>query len=145
MASITYKTFLMKGTGTAGSETYSKLVDIKDYPDLEGQPEKKETTTLSDHGKTFIQGLEQGDGWEFTANYDATDFATLKALKGVETAYAVWFGGTEAAGVVTPTGSEGKFSCYGHLSVVVVAGKAGDVREMKIQIANSTPIEFSAT
>ena len=145
MAATTYKTFLMKGTGTEGAETYAKLVDIKDYSDLEGQPEMKETTTLSDRAKTYVQGLEQGDGWEFAANYNAADYATLKALKDAETAYAVWLGATEAAGVVTPTGSEGKFKCYGYLSVVVVAGKTGDVREMKIKIANSTPVEFSAT
>ena len=33
MARSTYKTYLMKGTGTS-TVTYSKLVDIKEFPDL---------------------------------------------------------------------------------------------------------------
>ena len=44
MAISTYKVFLMKKT----SETWSKLIDIKDFPDLGGSPELLETTTLSD-------------------------------------------------------------------------------------------------
>lgn len=142
MAELTYKTFLMKGTGTQGSETYSKLVDITNYGDLEGEPDKKETTTLSDPMETFILGLRKSNGWEFEANYDADDYETLKGLAGIDTAYAVWFGGTVAAGVVTPTGSEGKFTCRGDLSVVALGGAPNDVRKMKISIANSTPVTF---
>lgn len=33
----TYKTFLMQGTGS-GTLTYSKVCDIKSYPDLGGSP-----------------------------------------------------------------------------------------------------------
>lgn len=33
MAISSYKAFLMKGTGT-GTLTWTKLVDIKDFPDL---------------------------------------------------------------------------------------------------------------
>ena len=49
MATSSYKSFLMKkGTG----DTYEKLVDIKDYPDIGGSPETLETTTLSDSMQT---------------------------------------------------------------------------------------------
>ena len=44
----TYKTFLMQGATTGGSTTWTKLLDIKDYPDLFGSPEKLEKTTLGD-------------------------------------------------------------------------------------------------
>lgn len=42
MAISTYKVFLMK-KGTE-PDTYEKLVDIKEFPDLGGEPEMLETT-----------------------------------------------------------------------------------------------------
>ena len=138
MAISTYKTFLMKkGAGTV----YEKLVDIKDFPDLGGAPEMLETTTLSDKMQTYIPGIQTLDGLEFTANYTKEDFAKLEALKEIEIVFAVWLGGTESAGVLTPTGSEGKFEFGGKLSVFVVGGGVNEVVDMTISIAPSTPIQ----
>ena len=66
MAISSFKVFLMK-KGSSG-DTYEKLVDIKDFPDLAGAPEMLETTTLSDPMQTYIPGI-QSDALEFTANY----------------------------------------------------------------------------
>lgn len=142
MAISTYKVFLMK-KGTTGD--WTKLIDIKEFPDLGGEPEMLETTTLSDNMQTYIAGIQSLDGLSFSANYDVTDFKTLKALEGAKNSYAVWFGGTEAAGVVTPTGSNGKFSFDGELSVYPVGGGVNEVVGMTITIAPSTPITFSET
>ena len=137
MATSSYMTFLMKGN--------EKLVDIKDFPDLGGAPEMLETTTLSDNMQTFIEGIQSQDALEFTANYDLDTYTTLTALKGQETEYAVWFGGTEGAdGVPTPTGSEGKFKFKGYLTPRVVGKGVNEVREMIISIAPSTPITLDA-
>lgn len=141
MAISTYKVFLMKKGDTG--DTWSKLVDIKEFPDLGGEPEMLETTTLSDPMQTYIAGIQSLDGLTFTANYDMTTFKTLKALEGKKTSYAVWFGGTEAAGVVTPTGSNGKFSFDGELSVYPTGGGVNEVVGMTISIAPSTPITFA--
>lgn len=143
MAISTYKVFLMK-KGDSGS-TYTKLVDIKDFPDLGGAPEMLETTTLSDKMQTYIPGIQSLDSLEFTANYTKEDFTTLKALDGVEADYAVWFGGTESGGVVTPTGTDGKFTFKGQLSVYPVGGGVNEVVDMTITIAPSTPIESDET
>lgn len=143
MAISTYKVFLMKKSTTG--DTWTKLIDIKEFPDLGGEPEMLETTTLSDNMQTYIAGIQSLDGLSFSANYDVTDFKTLKALEGAENSYAVWFGGTEAAGVVTPTGSNGKFSFDGELSVYPVGGGVNEVVGMTITIAPSTPIAFSDT
>lgn len=140
MAISTYKVFLMKKSGT----TYSKLVDIKDFPDLGGAPEMLETTTLSDKMQTYIPGIQSNDALEFTANYTSADFATLKALEGTSASYAVWFGGTESGGVATPDGSNGKFEFDGELSVHVVGGGVNEVVDMTITIAPSTPITIPA-
>ncbi len=137
MAISTYKVFLMKkGTGN----TYEKLIDIKDFPDLGGAPEMLETTTLSDGMQTYIPGIQSLEALEFTANYTKANFTTLKALEDTPTNFAVWFGGTEAGGVITPDGSDGKFNFTGLLSVFVVGGGVNEVVDMTITIAPSSAI-----
>lgn len=139
MAISTYKVFLMKKTENA----YEKLVDIKDFPDLGGAPEMLETTTLSDKMQTYIPGIQSLDALAFTANYTKEDYTKLKALEGVENDYAVWFGGTEEVGVVTPTGTDGKFEFKGQLSAYPVGGGVNEVVDMNITIAPSTPITMA--
>ena len=136
----TYKIFLMKGTTTGETTTYAKLIDIKNFPDLGGEPEKLDTTTLSDGQETSINGIKSMDTMTFDHNYDSDDYDTLKALEGVQTKYAVWMGGTESAGVITPTGSNGKFEFTGELSVFVTGGGVNEVVGMKSSIAASTPV-----
>lgn len=137
MAISTYKIFLMK---KGDQSAYEKLIDIKEFPDLGGSPEMLETTTLSDSMQTYIPGIQSLDALEFTANYTKADFTKLKALDGVENDYAVWFGGTESGGVLTPTGSDGKFEFKGQLSVFPGGGGVNEVVDMTITIAPSTPI-----
>lgn len=138
MAINTYKVFLMKKE----AETYKKLVDIKEFPDLGGEPEMLETTTLSDKMQTFILGIQTADGLAFPANYDKDKFTELKALEGQQLDLAVWFGGTEADGVVTPDGSDGKFSFSGELFTKVNGGGVNEVVGMTVTVAPSSPIEF---
>ena len=144
MAISTYKVFLMKRADSSG-DTWGKLVDIKEFPNLGVEPEMLETTTLSDNMQTYIAGIQSLDGLTFTANYDKEDFQTLKALEGKENDYAVWFGGTGDAGSLTPDGSNGKFSFKGQLSVFPVGGGVNEVVDMSITIAPSTPITFAAS
>lgn len=142
MATSTYMTFLMHKNASA----WEKLLDITEFPDLGGDPEMLETTTLSDYMQTFVQGVQSNDGMAFTANYDHTAFLALKELEGNDEQYAVWFGGTENAGAApTPTGTEGKFSFGGQLSVHVTGGGVNEVRGMAITIAPTTVIAVDAT
>ena len=143
MAISTYKVFLMHKASSGG--TYTKLTDIKEFPDLGGEPEMLETTTLSDKMQTYIAGIQSMDGLSFSANYDMAEYKKLKALEGKKESYAVWFGGTESSGTVTPDGSNGKFAFDGELSVYPVGGGVNEVVGMNITIAPSTPIEFSDT
>lgn len=133
----TIGTYLMHGTGS-GSTTYAKLVDIKDFSDLGGVPESLETTTLSNDSQTFCEGVKQMTAITFTANYVSADYDTLYALKGKNEKYAVYFGDN--------TGSDGKFTFEGTLSVVAKGGGTNSVREMTITIMPSTEItKASAT
>lgn len=140
MAINTYRIFLMKKT----SEVWSKLIDIKEFPDLGGAPEMLETTTLSDKMQTYIAGIQSLDALEFSANYTLTDFTALKALDGNTEKYAVWLGGTGEGATLTPTGSDGKFEFEGQLSVFPVGGGVNEVVGMTITIAPSTPITLGA-
>ena len=140
MAISTYKVFLMEQESTGNP--WAKLVDIKEFPDLGGEPEMLETTTLSDKMQTYIAGIQSLEGLKFNANYTKADYSKLKALEGQTKKYAVWFGGTESAGVVTPDGSEGKFEFDGQLSVFPTGGGVNEVVDMNITIAPSTPINF---
>jgi len=125
--------------------TYAKLIDIKEFPDLGGAPEMLEITTLSDDMQRYIPGIQSLDALEFTANYTVADFTALKAIERVEKHFAVWFGGSGSGSSVTPTGSEGKFTFDGQLSVYPVGGGVNEVVDMNISIAPSTVIDFSAS
>ena len=139
MAISTFKVYLMKKSGT----TYTKLIDIKDFPDLGGAPEMLETTTLSDSMQTYIPGIQSLDALEFTCNYTKADYNTLHGLKGSTYTYAVWFGATESGGTYTPDGSDGKFEFDGMLDVFAVGGGVNEVVNMTVTIAPSTVITFS--
>lgn len=128
MAMSTYGITLMhKGDGS----TYTKLVDIKDFPDLGGAPEMLETTTLSDSMQTYIEGIQSSDALEFTANYTKEDYSKCTALKGKKESFAVYFG---------EEGVNGKFTFDGYLSARVNGGGVNEVVGMTISIAPATPI-----
>lgn len=139
MARNTYQTYLMyQATGN----TFEKLIDIKEYPDLGGTPELLDTTTLSDPVQTNELGVQSLSDLTFTANYTLEDYKRLKALAGKKGIYAVWFGGTRASGVEIPDGSEGKFQFEGALSVFPTGGSVNEITELTITFAASTSIEL---
>lgn len=136
MAISTYKSFLM----VKNADAWEKLVDIKSFPDLGGEPELLETTTLSDPMTTNILGIQALDALAFECNYTKEDYTKVKAMEGEEKDFAVWLGGTETGGVATPTGEDGKFEFGGQLSVYVNGGGVNEVVNMTISIAASTSI-----
>lgn len=151
-ASSSYGTYLMikatydesKKTWTKG-ETYSKLVDIKDYPDLGGEPEVIETTTLSDKQQTNILGVESMGILPFTANYDKASMEKLDALENGEWDLAVWF---TTNGLSSPVPSvadanEGAFEFKGQVRAYPIGKGVNEVREINISISNTTPVTFA--
>ena len=126
MAISTYPVTL-KAAGT-------KLCDIKDFPDLGGPPEKLDATTLSDSGKVYIAGIKDQPDLEFTANYNATDYAAINALT-TTTAFTLEFGAAGAGGI---------FSWSGTASAYIVGAGVSSVVDMKIIIVPSTVITKSA-
>lgn len=136
----TYKTFLMK----KGNSDYAKLVDIKEYPDLFGEPESLDVTTLSDGARKYIPGIKEQDPLKFVCNYLKTDFDTLAALEGTEYEFAVWFGASVSGGVATPTGDDGKYEFKGYLTVSINGGGVNEPVDMTITIMPTTVIAPAA-
>lgn len=142
-----FKVFLMKKSGSSGT-AYAKLVDIKSYPDMLISDATLDATTLSDPAHVYIPDIaDTGGSMEFTANYNPTDYATLKALEGTESDFAVWFGGTVGSdGTVTPSGSNGKVTFKGSLTVGINGAGVSEVVEMPIRISPTTaPVWASGT
>ena len=139
MAISTFMTFLMVESETDPGE-YEKLIDIKSFPNLGGTPELLETTTLSDYMTTNILGIQTLDALEFTTNYTKAERVRLEPYIGVDRNYSVWLGGTNVGGIVTPTGSEGKYNYSGAMSAFVVGAGVNAVVDMNITIAASKPI-----
>ena len=54
----TYMTFLMHKASSSG--TYSKLCDIITFPDMGGEPEMIDITTLSDKMERKELGIQKG-------------------------------------------------------------------------------------
>ena len=133
----TYKTYLKhKGSGA----TYTKLLDIVSFPNLGGEPETIDTTTLSDPMRTFILGIQATEKMTFECNYNSEDYAKIVELREKESDFAVWFGASTSENVDTPDGNEGKFSFKGYIDVYVAGGGVNEAVKMQVVIAPSSRI-----
>ena len=110
----------------------TKVVDIKDFPDLIGEPNTIEVTTLSDTQQVNILGLASAEMLTFTCNYTSADFAAVKAQENTPLFYALEF-------------SDGsKFTWQGQHTCGLPGKGVDEVVEFTINIAASTAVEFTA-
>ena len=138
MAQNTYNTILKYREHTDGNtEVFAKLVDIKDFPDLGGEPEMLETTTLSDKAQTYINGIQSMEAMTFTYNYDKNTFTTIKALEGKVLDFELHFGNDG-------DGADGIFEWSGDLVTWVNGGGVNEVVEATISIAPSTEVTLQS-
>lgn len=132
----TMDTFLMIKKDSA----YVKLVDIVNYPDMGGEPEQIDITTLTDHMKRSIPGVQEVESLNFESNYTPENYAALKALDNVETDYALWFGRNETT--KEPDGHDGKFAWTGSMVSYLVGGGVNEARKINSIIMPATEIEL---
>lgn len=129
MAISTLGVTLKMGESAAALE---KVVDIKDFPDLIGEPNMLETTTLSDEAVTNIPGIRSSDMLTFTCNYTKADFTAVNDLANTALYYSLEF-------------SDGsKFTWQGQHTCGVPGKGVDEVIEFTINIAASTAVEFAA-
>ena len=130
MAMNTYGIRLLWGET---AEAVEKVVDIKDFPDMIGEPEMLETTTLSDAQVTNIPGIKSSDTLTFTCNYTKADFTAVNADAEKPLHYALEF-------------SDGsKFTWQGQHTCGLPGKGVNEVVEFTINIAASTPVVFATT
>lgn len=110
------------------SSSLAKKIDIKNFPDLVGEPSMLETTTLADAAQTFIPGVKSVDILTFTFNLDKTTGKAVKDDEGKPLYYELSF-------------SDGtKFSWQGQHTLGVPGKGVDEVVEGTINIAPSTEI-----
>lgn len=127
MAISTYLATLKWGTSAADVK---KVIDIKNFPDLMGEPNMLETTTLSDGAQTFIPGIKSMDSMAFTYNYTKETFAAVKQDEGKPLFYELGF-------------SDGSKFTWQGMHYATMGGKGVDeVVEAGISIAPSTEVVF---
>lgn len=122
---------ILKIGATAASLT--KISPIKSTPTLFGTPERLETTDLEDTNQTFVDGVKSLGDMSFTANYDLSWLNAYKALEGTEQIFQLEFGDQHADGV---------FCWKGYLSVAVNEGSVNGIRELTLNISQTTDIEI---
>lgn len=113
------------------SETSTKEVAIKSFPDLGAVPNAIDVTTLKDDVQKFIPGTKALAAMEFVANYDKADFTALKEAEGSTLEYTVEFG---------ENGAGGKFSFTGTHAVTVAGAGVNAAVDMKITILPDSEI-----
>lgn len=139
MAISSYGVTLKYGEKTSsGTQSYGTTLDIKDFPDLFGEPNLLETTTLSDGAQTFIPGIKQMEMLSFTMNYDKTKAAAIKTQEsdGKTYCYKLTFKDGSAA-------NDGEFTWEGQHTLGIAGKGVDEVIEMAINIVPSTEIKLA--
>lgn len=114
--------------------TYTKLVNITNYPDMGATPSKLDTTDLSAvKFKTSILGLQELPDLTFEANYDETAYNKINAITTPQF-FKLYFG---------TAGADGIFSWKGDVSVYANGAGVDEVRKMTITLSAETEIVFS--
>lgn len=142
MARITKGTFIMDGGVATGEATWGTegLIKITNYPDLDQTPEGADVTTLSDTEHKYIENLpDPGDGWDFDTWLSAADGAKIDAMKGIEHHLAIWIGGTESGGIITPTGSVVKDTFKGYVSYQITGAGTAEAQPARVHVTISGP------
>lgn len=138
----TYKTYLMYQAST-NSTAYTKLCDIKSFPDLGGEPERIDVTSLSDPQRQYVPGVQDISSSSFSANYIAADYQKINALSGKQTNFAIWVGATTSNNVDTPTGENGQWTWTGDIMAFKTGGDVNAAQEMTIVTYPSTKFSFT--
>ncbi|GMS56842.1 phage tail tube protein [Enterococcus raffinosus] len=80
-----FASLLTKGTALSmksGSESgFTEIEGLQAVPEIGGDPEQVDVTTLKDANKKYISGIQDMDSLEFTFLYDKAVFTKLKAVQ----------------------------------------------------------------
>ena len=142
---LTKRTFLMIQVSKEGEGVYKSCDKyfallctrgITEYPDLDGDIDGEDCTTLSDERHKYEAALpDSGGAMAFPTLFDEVDEANLAKLDDTKSYnVAVWFGGTAADGIATPEGGKVKREYTAQVRYRLTGGSVGDVRPAEITI-----------
>lgn len=127
---ITTQGIVLTVTPSKGSAI---VVKIKDFPDLSGEPEMVEMTTLADAMQKYELGVQAQDSLDFTVNFDGDVYASLKQLE------------SNHDNVYTLSmGTEGAFLWAGSHSVYLAGGGVNAPLEMKLVCVPETEVQLES-
>lgn len=114
----------------SGGASFTDLTNLQEIPDLGGDTDAVEVTTLDDAAHMYINGLKDyGESLDFTFLYDKTQFTTLNGLSG-SIDWKVTFPGTSAA----------TFTFSGECSVKINGVGVNDAITYTLSVKPSTAI-----
>ena len=120
-----------------------QVVPITSYPDLGGDPEQIDITTLQHKVRINVPGVQDMGSFAFEANYLPEYYERLKDLEDEgEMEYALYFGGTGEGENFVPTGSDGIFRFKGRMSAHVTGNGVNEARGLSFSISVSSEITF---
>ncbi|MBR1737890.1 MAG: phage tail protein [Firmicutes bacterium] len=136
----------MAGTLTKDTKLYYKddntfkvLANLQEVPEMGGDVDKVEVTTLADSVKKYINGLKDLGDLQFKFLYDAdTSGSAFKVLKGLEDDNTL----TEFK-VEYPDGTSCTFSAY--VSVKVDSASVGAVMTFTVSFALQTQLTWAVS
>lgn len=76
---LTKDTMLSMKSGP--ESTFAEIEGLQAVPEIGGDPEQVDITTLKDANKKYISGIQDMDSLEFTFLYDKAVFTKLKAVQ----------------------------------------------------------------
>jgi len=128
---------LFELSDSTGTNAFVQLACLTDVPDIGGEYENIETTTLCDKQRTYIQGiLDAGEALDFTANYVHNTFIGIKNyIEGSELPVKLVFGGLG--------GAQGSVSFNGYVSARINGFGVNEVVPMTISVAISSEITYA--
>ena len=142
----------VKGLSTIGTflmnldtdSSPKKLVDITSYPDLGGERNTIDITTLSDTTEQSAPGVQSGGTLQFEANYTKENWKAVQAVcDGAQHKFGLYFD-TGATGLesYTPTGNAGISKFSGEVSAYINGASTNEARKMTIVVYLQSEIEY---
>lgn len=124
-----------EGDYTSLTPQYKKVADIIDYPDLFGDIETIETTTMSNlRARTYKRGLMSTDSLPFTAKYDKELFSAIDALSETEHDFALIFKQDNSV-----------FQWRGDITVGLTGAGVSELAQMTITLTASKEPKLNST
>lgn len=122
---------------TSTTTDYVALPDLQEIPDVGGEADNVEVTTLDDAAKRYVAGIKDYGNLEFTFLYDnSSNTSSYRVLRGLEDA------GTIADFKITlPDTTEFAFS--GSVSTTIAGAGVGDALTFKAKVTLNTDISVT--